>query len=192
MFNDLSTPLALLRTRRSGRPREMVAPGPDPQQLDELLALATRVPDHGKLFPWRMLVIDDRDAFAALLAQALRDEDPEARAFNFEAADAFARQAPTLVAVLSAPAVPSKIPLWEQELSAGALCMNLLHAAHAMGFVAGWLTGWPAYSPAVREALGSPGQRIAGFIFIGSPGAPLAERPRPEPAAVAGRWPPRA
>ena len=68
MFNDLSTPLALLRTRRSGRPREMVAPGPDPQQLDELLALATRVPDHGKLFPWRMLVIDDRYAFASLLA----------------------------------------------------------------------------------------------------------------------------
>jgi nitroreductase len=86
----------------------------------------------------------------------------------------------------------SHIPLWEQELSAGAACMNLLAAAHAMGFVASWLTGWAAYSDDVRALFGEEGTRIAGFIFIGSASRDLEERPRPQLDAVASQWSPPA
>jgi nitroreductase len=189
-FNDTSSPLALLRSRRSAKPRDMVAPGPDAAQLDEMLAIASRVPDHGKLAPWRFVVIDadKRDAFAALLKSALKRQKPEAEEFELEAAEQFARQAPVLVAVLSATNPASHIPLWEQELSAGAACMNLLHAATAMGFGASWLTGWAAYDETVRDALGGPGERVAGFIFIGTPGRPLDERPRPKQDQVVRHW----
>ncbi len=189
-FNDLSSPLALLRSRRSAKPREMVPPGPDATQLDEMLAIATRTPDHGKLAPWRFVVVEAarRDALAELLARALRRQKPEAEDFEIEAAEQFARQAPTLVVVLSLVNPASHIPVWEQQLSAGAACMNLLHAANATGFAASWLTGWAAYDDMVREAFGGPDERIAGFIFIGTPGRPLVERPRPEFERVVRRW----
>jgi nitroreductase len=190
MFNDTSGPAALLATRRSGKPRDMVAPGPDAAQLDAILATAIRVPDHGKLAPWRIVVVDAdrRAAFAAMLRAALLAEKPTANAKELEAADQFAHQAPALVAVLSAP-VHGKIELWEQELSAGALCMNLLAATHAAGFVGGWLTTWAAYSPTVRDALGGgPDDRIAGFMFIGTPSRPLDERPRPAFDSVVTHW----
>lgn len=189
-FNDLSGPAALLATRRSGKPRDMVAPGPDDAQLRAILSTAIRVPDHGKLAPWRFVIVaaDQRDALARLLIDAYRAEKPTAGRLEIEAMDQFAHQAPTLVVALSAPAHASHIPIWEQELSAGAACMTLVTAAHAAGFVAGWLTGWPAYSQAVRAAFGGEGERIAGFIFIGSPGRPLEERPRPDYDAVVSRW----
>ena len=98
--------------------------------------------------------------------------------------------APELVVALSAPVREHKIPVWEQELSCGAACMNLLHAAHAMGFAGGWVTGWAAYSDMVRDAFGREGERIAGFIFLGTPGVELEERPRPERADVIGDWTP--
>src|SRR3546814_16504505 len=104
--------------------------------------------------------------------------------------DQFARQAPTLVVALYSPAIASQIPQWEQELSCGAACMNLLAAAHAMGFVGGWLTGWPSYSDAVRTAFGRAHERIAGFIFIGSPSRDLEERPRPAFDDKVERWHP--
>ncbi|AIT07161.1 nitroreductase [Sphingomonas taxi] len=189
MFNDTSTPLSLLATRRSGKPRDLVAPGPDAAQLDQMLAIAARTPDHGKLAPWRFVVIDDRDALSRLLADAYRAERPQAPRGDLEALDQFARQAPTLVVVLSSPVTTSPIPLWEQELSAGAATMNLLHAAHALGFAAGWLTGWPTFSDAVRDGLGAAPERIAGFVFIGTPSRPLDERPRPEPARIISHWP---
>ncbi|TVV74898.1 nitroreductase family protein [Sphingomonas solaris] len=190
MFNDLSSPRAFLATRRSGKPRDMVAPGPDAAQLADILSIATRTPDHGKLAPWRFLTIPDdrRDAFAAMLRDAYLEEKPEAGRLELEAIDQFARQAPTLVVVISRPAHASHIPIWEQELSAGAVCMNLGHAAHAHGFVAGWLTGWAAYSPAVCKALAADDGRIAGFVFIGTPSRPLDERPRPDIAAVVHPW----
>lgn len=189
-FNDLSTPAALLATRRSGKPRDMVAPGPDDAQLRAILSTAIRVPDHGKLAPWRFVVVaaEQRDTLARLLTDAYRAEKPTAGRLEIEAMDQFARQAPTLIVALSAPAHASHIPIWEQELSAGAACMTLVAAAHAAGFVAGWLTGWAAYSDIVRRAFGGEGQRIAGFIFIGSPGRPLEERPRPDYDAVVSRW----
>lgn len=186
-FNDRSTPLSLLETRRSGKPRDLGAPGPDADQLAGMLTIAARTPDHGKLFPWRFVTITDRDAFAALLHDAAAG-DPAAPAPA--ALDQFAQQAPTLVAVLSTPVRPHKIPVWEQELSAGAACMNLLHAAHAMGFAGGWLTGWASYQDSVLTALGGgEGDRIAGFLFIGTPTTDLSERPRPTRDEVTSFWP---
>ena len=190
MFNDRSTPLALLRTRRSGKPRDLIAPGPSDAELEEMLRIASRTPDHGKLFPWRFVIIgaEQRAALASLLERAYLAEKPGAGRLEIEAMHQFAHQAPTLVVVLSSPKVPSKIPLWEQELSAGAAIMNLLHAVHATGYAAGWLTGWPSYSDAVRDAFGTASERIAGFVFIGTPSRALEERPRPEYGAVVSKW----
>jgi nitroreductase len=190
MFNDTSTPSRLLQTRRSGKPRDMVAPGPTDTQLRIMIETATRTPDHGKLFPWRFVSVgeDQRAELSSLLQTAYREEKPEAGRLEVEAMDQFARQAPALVVVLSSPKRESHIPVWEQELSAGAACMNLLHAVHAEGFVGSWLTGWPAYSDAVLRAFAREGERVAGFIFIGSAGRPLAERPRPAPDAVISNW----
>ena len=191
MFNDLSSPAALLATRRSGKPRDMVAPGPDEAQLSAILSAAMRVPDHGKLAPWRFVIVgsDSREAFAEMLKGAYLVDKPGAGRLELEAMEQFARQAPTLVAVLSTPVESSKIPLWEQELSAGAVCMNLLTATHAAGFVGSWLTGWPAYSTQVLHSLGGrEGDRIAGFLFIGTPSRELEERPRPAYEAVVSTW----
>lgn len=190
MFNDLQSPAAYLATRRSGKPRDMVAPGPNPAQLADILTIAARTPDHGKLAPWRFLVIPDdrRVAFAALLREAYLAGKPEAGRLELEAVDQFATQAPTIVVVISQPAHASHIPIWEQELSAGAVCMNLEHAAHALGFVSGWLTGWAAYSRHVAEGLGIMDGRIAGFMFIGTPARPLDERPRPDMTAIVSAW----
>ncbi|HET8613735.1 MAG TPA: nitroreductase [Sphingomonas sp.] len=190
MLNDLSSPARLAATRRSGKPRDMVAPGPDREQLGRILAAGMRVPDHGKLAPWRFVAIgtDRRDAFAALLMRAYLAEKPDAGRLEREAVEQFAYQAPTLVVVFSTPREDSHIPLWEQQLSSGAACMAMLYAAHGEGFVAGWLTGWAAYSPIVAEGLGHPEGRIAGFLFIGSPGKPPEERPRPSPEAIISHW----
>jgi nitroreductase len=190
MFNDTSSPLALLSTRRSGKPRDLVAPGPDTAQLATMLEIAARTPDHGKLAPWRFVIVpaDRRDALADVVTTAYRAERPQAARLEIEALEQFAHQAPTLVVVLSAPKPESHIPLWEQELSAGAACMNLLHAAHASGFAAGWLTGWAAYSDSVRDALGAAPEKIAGFVFIGTPSRPLEERPRPESDKIVRYW----
>ena len=170
----------------------MVAPGPSEEELRQILEIAMRVPDHGKLAPWRFVVVDrgQRDQFASLLRRALQEEDPDAGPAHHEKADQFARQGEALIVVLSAPIPNHKIPLWEQELSAGAAAMSLLHAAHAFGYVGGWLTGWEAYSPKVNAAFAQPGERIAGFIYLGSPGRELEERPRPDPAEVVRNWDP--
>jgi nitroreductase len=189
-FNDRSSPLAFLATRRSGKPRDMVAPGPDEAQLRRILEVAIRTPDHGKLAPWRFVIVgaEQRDALAALLLDAYRAERPEPGRLEIEAVEQFAHQAPTLVVALSSPAHASHIPIWEQELSAGAACMNLVAAANASGFVAGWLTGWAAYSTRVRDAFGKEGERIAGFLFIGTPSRPLDERPRPDYSSAVTHW----
>ena len=190
MFNDRSSLARHLATRRSGKPRDMVPPGPTAEELDAMIALAARTPDHGKLAPWRFVVIEDRIAFAALLDRAYRAANPDARDGQIEAALGMARDGEALVIVVSAPVLPHKIPLWEQQLSAGAATMNLLHAAHGMGFVAGWLTGWPAYDPMVKATFAPEDEeRIAGLVYIGSPGRPLEERPRPELDSVRSRWP---
>lgn len=189
MFNDLSSPASFLASRRSCSPRNLVDPGPDEAQLRRILSHAIRTPDHGKLAPWHFIVIarDQRDAFAALLHRAYRETKPDPGKLEIKAIDDFARQAPTLIVALSRPKPDSHIPIWEQELSAGAACMNLLAAAHAEGFVGGWVTGWAAYSETVRAAF-APDGRIAGFIFLGSARAPLEERLRPEYDEVIAQW----
>ena len=192
MFNDLSSPLSLLETRRSGRPRDMVAPGPSAPEMKRILGIAARTPDHGKLHPWRFLHVTQkrRGAFAELLRTAYLTDNPEPGRLELEANERFARQAPELVVALSTPVVPHKIPLWEQQLSCGAACMNFVLATHALGYAAGWVTGWAAYSPIVRGAFGAAGEhdRIAGFIFLGTPGAELEERLRPDYEDVASEW----
>ena len=191
-LNDRSSTLSLLETRRSGRPREMIAPGPTEAELDRILTIAARTPDHGKLAPWRFVTVaaEQRTAFADLLARALPESDPAAGPAHFAKAQEFAHQAPTLVVLISAPVEGHKIPVWEQQLSCGAVGMNLLSATHALGYVGGWITGWAAYSERVRAAFCGPSERIAGFFFLGSPGLPLEERPRPDMAAVARAWTP--
>ena len=190
MFNDRSTPLSLLATRRSGKPRDLVAPGPSADELAQAVALGARTPDHGKLAPWRFVTVraDQRDRLSRLICDAYRAERPQASDAEVAGMDQFARQAPALVVVLSSPRPDSPIPLWEQELSAGAACMNLLHAVHAMGYAGGWLTGWPAFSNAVRDAFGTAPERIAGFVFVGTASRALDERPRPDLSRVATVW----
>lgn len=189
MLNDRSSLLTHLSTRRSGKPRDLAGPGPSLDQMREMVEIAARTPDHGKLAPWRFVIVPDdkREALASLLADSYRAEKPDAGRLEIESMLQYARQAPALIVVLSAPK-GSKIPLWEQQLSTGAATMNLLHAAHAMGFAGGWLTGWPAYSDAVRDAFGSAEEKIAGFVFIGTPSRELEERPRPEVDEVLSMW----
>ena len=192
MLNDNSSILSFLQTRRSGKPRDMKGPGPTPEEMERILSVAARVPDHGKLHPWRFVTVadDQRDALAAMLRQALAEENPEARDAHFEAEDEFAHYPGQLVVLISAPIENHKIPVWEQQLSCGSVGMNLLLAAHALGYVAGWITGWRAYSPAVNAAFCAPGERIAGFVFIGHPARELEERERPPLAAVWSPWKP--
>jgi nitroreductase len=168
----------------------MVAPGPDAATLRAILSGAMRVPDHGKLAPWRFVVVGDdrRQALSDAMVAALLAEKPEAGRLEIEAIRGFALQAPCLVIVLARPNPASHIPEWEQLLSVGAVCGLLCVAAHAQGFVANWLTGWPAYSPGVVDAIAEPGERIAGYFFIGTSTRPLEERPRPDYDAVVRNW----
>jgi len=192
MLNDRSTPLSLLETRRSAKPREMVGPPPTPEEMERILTIAARIPDHGKLSPWRFVTVadDQRNAFAKLLHRALAEEDPTATSAHHEKAEQFAHYAGALVVLVSAPVEDHKIPVWEQQLSCGAAGMNLLLAAHGLGYVGGWVTGWAAYSERVRAAICGPGERIAGFIFLGHPVTGLAERPRPPLETVKRSWSP--
>ncbi len=194
MLNDRSSILSLLETRRSAKPRELIDPGPAAAKLERMLAIATRSPDHGKLTPWRFVTVakDQRDAFAALLQRALAEDNPQATDAHRQKEDEFAHYGGQLIVLVSAVIPDHKIPEWEQQLSCGAAGMNLVLAAHALGYVAGWVTGWRAYSERVRSAFCNPGERIAGFIFIGHPGRELEDRPRPALADVARAWQPPA
>jgi nitroreductase len=194
MLNDRSSALALLETRRSAKPRDLVGPGPSAEEMKRILTIAARIPDHGKLSPWRFVTVgyDQRDALEAVLRHALSEDDPCATVAHHQKEHEFAHFDGQLVVLVSAPVRGHKIPVWEQELSCGAAAMNLLLAAHALGFVAGWVTGWRAYSERVRAAFCEPGERIAGFVFIGNAGRELEERERPSPDAVRRSWRPPA
>ena len=192
MLNDRSSILSLLETRRSAKPRDLVGPGPSAAELEQMLTIAARSPDHGKLHPWRFVTIagNQRDTFADLLRRALAQENPEAGETHHRKEDEFAHYAGQLVVLVSALIEDHKIPVWEQQLSCGAAGMSLLIAAHALGYVAGWVTGWRAYSPTVTAALCEPGERIAGFVFIGRPGQEIEERDRPALSDVVRAWAP--
>jgi nitroreductase len=191
MFNDRSDILTLLHTRRSGKARDMSAPGPDAAQVRLILQAAARVPDHGKLAPWRFIeiAVGRREAFALVIENAYRAEKPLASQSEINAVRAYAVDAPTLIVVLSTPKIESHIPQWEQQLSVGAAIQTMLIAAHALGFVANWLTGWPAYATDVRTALGcKASDTIAGFIYIGTASKSLDERPRPDLATITSQY----
>lgn len=173
--------LDLLLTRRSGSAKAMGEPGPSKAELAAILKAGARTPDHGKLFPWRFIVFEgeSRARFGAMLGDILEAEGEREKQIE-EERKRFLR-APVVIGVISAAREQIKIPVWEQELSAGAVCQNLLVAAHALGFVANWITEWYAYHPKVKERLGlKPGERVAGFIYIGTSTVELEERPRPE------------
>jgi nitroreductase len=182
----------LLKTRRSVKPAELTGPGPSAAEIDSLLTIASRVPDHGKLTPWRFIVFAEAARLAAgdAIAAIFRAKNPQATAEQI----AFERQrlarAPLVIAVVSRAAPHVKIPEWEQQLSAGAAAMNLVNAAHALGFAANWITEWYAYDRAVLDALGlAPHERIAGFIHIGKPARPPEDRPRPPLSDIVTRFP---
>jgi nitroreductase len=178
--------LAWLATRRSSKPFHLAENGPDRAQLEALLKIAARCPDHGKLTPWRFIVYagDARHAVGEKLAAAARAIDnpsPETVA----AARGMLARAACVVAVVSTAKPHPKIPDWEQVLSAGAVCLNLIHAAEAMGFGAVWLTGWAAYDTGGKAALGvAPDERVAGLIYLGAQSQTAEERARPEMAAL--------
>jgi nitroreductase len=182
--------LSLLLSRRSGSAKAMKGPGPDGQQLDRILSAGVRVPDHGKLTPWRFILFEGegRARMGAILAEAIANQ-PDVSPERIEQERGRFMRAPIVVGVVSRGREHIPVPLWEQELSAGAVCMNILIAAHAMGFQANWITEWCAYHPGVLERIGlKPTERIAGFIYIGHTAMALEDRPRPNPAAITTRF----
>ena len=179
--------LDLLARRRSSSAQTLVGPGPDADQLADLLRIAARAPDHGKLTPWRFVVLQGEAKaryVEALRALAPRQPNPE------KAATVLAKIAnpPVTVAVVSSPK-PGAKPIWEQELSAGAVCTLMLVAAEAMGFGANWITDWYAYDAEALKVLGAQeGEKVAGFVQLGTCGEVPLERIRPELADVVSTW----
>jgi nitroreductase len=174
--------LDLLKTRRSVKPMELTGPGPSAAEIDTILTVASRVPDHGKLTPWRFILFegDTRIAAGEKIAAVFRDKQPDAKPEQLEFERQRLARAPLVIAVVSRAAPHVKIPEWEQILSAGAAAMSLVFAAHALGYAANWITEWYAYDRRVLDALGiSPQERIAGFVHIGRPARPPEDRPRP-------------
>jgi nitroreductase len=183
--------LDLLKTRRSVKLIELNGPGPAPAELDTLLTVASRVPDHGKLTPWRFIVFDgDARLKAGAAIEAIFQADhPEATADQIAFERNRLARAPLVVAVVSRAGPHVKIPEWEQVLSAGAAAMNLVTAAHALGFAATWITEWYAYDRRVLDALGvAASEKIAGFVHIGRPERPPEDRPRPPLAEIVTRF----
>jgi nitroreductase len=183
--------LELLKTRRSFKAGELAGPPPSAGEIETLLTVASRVPDHGKLTPWRFIVFEGeaRRAAGAAIVTAFRAKYPTAKPEQAEYERERLMRAPLVIAVVSRAAPHVKIPEWEQVLSAGAAAMNLVLAAHALGYGASWITEWYAYDRAVLDALGlQPQERIAGFIHIGRPPQPPEDRLRPPLAEIATRY----
>jgi nitroreductase len=176
--------LSTLEARRSTSPDALVAPGPSREEIDRLVGIALRVPDHGRLGPWRLVMIAG-EAKQHWIEQLMtlaetREDAPKARVSTRKLASA-----PLIVAVISSITAGHKVPEWEQQLSAGAVAMNLLNGAAALGYGANWLTGWHAYDPAATALLGiAEHERVAGVVLIGSIAEPAPERERATPERV--------
>ena len=180
-------------SRRSVTARNMTEPGPSADELDKILRAGMRVPDHGRLGPWRFIIIkgEARVAFGDVLGEAFKNENPDAFEELVEVERERFQRAPVVIAVTSRVIKEHKIPEWEQTLSSGAACINLLNASHAIGYAAQWLTEWPAYNEDVAAALGlEENERVAGFVYVGTPKEPPTERQRAEYEAVVSEWAP--
>lgn len=183
--------LELLRTRRSVVAKAMVPPGPDAVQLAEMLEIAARVPDHGKLTPWRFVLFEGeaRARFGEVLSKRFAELNADADETQIEAEAGRFLRAPVVVCVVSRTAPHPKVPEWEQVLSAGAVCQNLLIASSAMGFAAQWITEWYAFDEVTRTAIGlETNEKVAGFVYIASAAEPPGERARPVMGDVVSRW----
>jgi nitroreductase len=175
--------IELLRTRRSAAPIMLTGPGPIENERALLLTIAARVPDHGKLSPFRFIVFAGagREKAGAIIAEVFAKANPEADEGRIEAERKRLAYAPLVIAVVSRAAPHEKIPQWEQILCSGAVCMNLVIAANAMGFATAWITEWYAYDRAVLDRFGlSEHEKIAGFVHIGRHQGPREDRPRPK------------
>lgn len=181
--------LALMARRRSTKIAHMVEPAPTGADLDALITLATRVPDHGKLGPWRFVIIegDARARAGALLANVIEADGADGERLN--AARSLFLRAPACVMVVSSPKPSGKAPEWEQILSSGAACFALLVGAHALGYAGAWLTEWPAFDVRARTVLGlTEDERIAGFVYLGSAREQATERFRADAASRISRF----
>src|SRR3954471_4864044 len=182
--------IRLLSTRRSVPPHLLAGEGPDTQELETLLTLAARVPDHGRLAPWRFVVIagEARRRIGEVIAAAFRSDQPDADEARVAPERERLARAPLVVAVVSRARPHVKIPEWEQVLSAGAVCMNLVHAANALGYGTSWLSEWFSFDRRVLDALGlAPDERLAGFIHIGRAAETPPDRERPALADIVTR-----
>lgn len=190
-FNDTSSVLALLHSRKSASAKAMGAPGPTPEQLAEILACAVRVPDHGKLTPWRFILFegDARAKFGEAMRARWQALHPEHGENTLAFVHGLLLRAPAVVVVISTAAEHPKIPVWEQVLSSGAVCQNILLAATALGIGCQWNTDWVAYDPEIARVMGlAAHEKVAGLIYLGTPTAELEERPRPDPMSLLSRW----
>ena len=184
--------LKLLTTRRSVKPALMAEPGPSPVELETILTCATRVPDHKKVEPWRFLLFEGaaRARFGEVLAAVLSAEEKEPPSpVRLETERTRLTRAPLVIAVISQVKPVTGAPEWEQVLSCGAAAFNLCLAANALGYGTAWITEWYAYSPGVAKALKlDQGERIAGFVYIGTPKERQGDRDRPLLTKVVSRW----
>lgn len=193
-LNNTETTLDLLLTRRSQVAIKMTSPGPDQDQLKKIISAGLRVPDHGRAEPWRVQVLEEegRKPLAELQERIFLSERQQDNPNKLAALIQITRNVPVILVVTSQPNPEKfeKVPLIEQQLSGGALCQNLLLAAHAMGFVAQWITGWSAYDARIKALLGhSADTDILGFIYIGNTQDPPSERPRPVYSDIVSSWP---
>ena len=171
--------LARLANRRSASAQLLAAPGPSEAEIEQILHLGARTPDHGKLFPWRFVVLGPQSR--AELSEALAVlAETQGRVDKDLAVLTKLANPPLTIMVVSTPIQGHKVPVWEQQLSAGAVCMNIEHAADALGYSASWITDWYSYDPAAVALFGvQDGETIAGFIHLGTVAEPPLERPRP-------------
>ncbi|MGP9811355.1 nitroreductase family protein [Rhodopseudomonas sp. NSM] len=187
----MSDPIEFFKTRRSVKPREMTGPGPSAEELETILTIGARVPDHGKIAPWRFIVFEGeaRARAGEVIAQAFARNKADATPDEIAVERGRLMEAPLVIAVVSSPKPHPKVPAWEQELSAGASCMNIVAAATALGYGANWLTGWIAYDRDVLTGLGlKDGEKLAGFIHIGSRTRDNEDRPRPALSEIVTRF----
>jgi nitroreductase len=180
-----------LKARRSVKPREMTGPGPSPAELETILTIGARVPDHGKLAPWRFIVFEGeaRQRAGEVIASVFTRKNPGATSAEIEIERRRLTDAPLVIGVVSFTRPHPKVPAFEQELSAGASAMNIVTAATALGYGAAWLTGWFAFDRDVLDGLGlTADERLAGFIHIGKPTRPNEDRPRPQLSEIVTRF----